>query len=202
VELKHPKNTRRAFSKNKTTDFIKQGTDPLKIVPSGYFRLNHWEVSVQLAREYGVAVYPCLNESRVKDIEARRGRASPASYRARATNVWDSGADGVYMFNSFNPRSPLWRELGDPKTLETMDKVYCTGARGVRAANSYVANGVRFLNRQLLSPERPAVERDMAGILSVVRDGWPRGGPQALEERHGMRVAMAGTGLSDDHAPA
>ena len=33
---------------------------------------------------------------------------------------------------------------------------------------------------------RPAVERDIEGILSVVRDGWPRGGPQALEERHGM----------------
>jgi len=125
------------------------------LVPSGYFRLNHWEVSVQLARKYGVAVYPCLSESRVKDREARRVRASLACYRARATNVWDSAADGVYMFNSFNPRNPLWRELGDPEALETMDKVYCTGARGVRAANSRLANGVRFLNRQLLSPERP-----------------------------------------------
>jgi len=32
---------------------------------------------------------------------------------------------------------------------------------------------------------RPAVGKDVEGILSVVRDGWPRGGPQALEERHG-----------------
>ena len=33
---------------------------------------------------------------------------------------------------------------------------------------------------------RPAAKRDIGGILTVVRDGWPRGGPRALEERHGM----------------
>jgi hypothetical protein len=122
---------------------------------SGYFRLNPWEVSVKLGHKYGVPVYPCLSETRMRG-EARKARASLACYRARALNVWDSGADGVYMFNSFNPRNPLWRQVGDPKGLETLDKVYTTGARGVRVINSWMANGEkRFLNRPVLSPERP-----------------------------------------------
>ena len=144
------------------------------LVPSGYFRLNHWEVSVQLGHKYGVAVYPCLSESRVKDREARRVRASLASYRARAANVWDSGADGLYMFNFFNPRSPLWRELGDPKALEAMDKVYTTGARDVNYANHRLADGARFLNRQVVSPQRPVPLK--------------AGEPAAIELRVGQHV--------------
>jgi len=123
-------------------------------VPSGYFRLNPWEVSVELGHKHGVAVYPCLSESRLRG-EAGKVRQSLAGYRARATNAWASGADGVYTFNSFNPHSPLWSELGDPKVLQTLDKVYTTGARGVRVADSWMMNGSRFLNRRPVSPERP-----------------------------------------------
>ena len=123
---------------------------------TGYFRLNPWEVSVELGHKYGVPVYPCLSETRLRDREAKRARASLAAYRARATNVWHAGADGVYMFNSFNPRSALWRQLGDPRALETLDKVYTTGARGVHVINTWMHNGEkRFLNRRVLSPERP-----------------------------------------------
>ena len=125
------------------------------LVPSGYFRLNPWEVSVQLGHKYGVAVYPCLSESRIRDPEARKVRASLECYRGRAMNVWDSDADGVYLFNLFNPRLPHWSELGDPKVLETLDKVYCTGARAVGYAGRSLTNGMRFLNRQVVSPERP-----------------------------------------------
>ncbi|NQT53559.1 hypothetical protein HQ576_15995, partial [bacterium] len=124
---------------------------------SGYFRLNPWETSVALGHKHGVPVYPCLSETRMAG-EARKVRASVACYRGRATNAWQSGADGVYLFNSFNPRSLLWRELGDPATLETLDRVYCVGARGVKVANSWMANAEkRFLQRPSLSPERPIV---------------------------------------------
>ena len=123
---------------------------------SGYFRLTPWGVSVKLGHKYGVPVYACLSETRLRDGEARRVRASQSCYRARAANVWASGADGVYMFNSFNPRSPLWRQLGDPELLQTLDRVYTTGARGVQVINTWMANGEkRFLNRSVLSPERP-----------------------------------------------
>ena len=123
---------------------------------TGYFRLNPWEVSVKLGHKYGVPVYPCLSETLLRDREASRARASLAAYRARAANVWHAGADGVYTFNAFDPRSPLWRQLGDPRTLETLDKVYTPGARGVHVINTWMRNGEkRFLNRRVLSPERP-----------------------------------------------
>jgi len=123
---------------------------------SGYFRLSPWETSVELGHRYGVPVYPCLSESRMRDPEAKKIRASVECYRGRAANAWAAGADGVYLFTSFNPRSPLWSELGDPGPLRNLDKVYTTGARGVTAINSWMENGEkRFLNRSILSPERP-----------------------------------------------
>lgn len=133
------------------------------LVPSGYFRLNPWETSVELGHKHGVPVYPSLDESRMQckwpdKNEAAKIRNSSACFRARAVNGWDSGADGIYMFNLFDPRSPLWRELGDLKTMETMDKVYTTGARGVAAIQGRgfgLPGGERFLNRLVFCPERP-----------------------------------------------
>lgn len=123
---------------------------------SDYFRLNEWNVSVELGHKYGVPVYPCLSETRMPDDEARKVRASVECYRGRATNAWSLGADGVYMFNAFNPRSPLWRELGEPKTLDGLDKVYVISARGVDDLNWWMENGEqRFMKRQMLSPDRP-----------------------------------------------
>jgi len=123
---------------------------------SDYFRLNHWEVSVELGHKYGVPVYPSLSETRIADKQGKRARDSVECYRGRAMNAWAAGADGIYMFNAFNPRSPLWRELGDPKALETMDKVYVVATRGVRVLNSWMEDGERrFLKRPVLSPERP-----------------------------------------------
>ena len=122
---------------------------------SDYFRLNPWETSIQLGRRYGVPVYPCLSESRIADREAAQVRNSLECYRARAMEAYDAGACGVYMFNFFNPHSPLWRELGDAKHLATLERVYCAGVRGVGPINQWLANGERFLTRQILSPERP-----------------------------------------------
>ena len=125
------------------------------LVPSGYVRLNPWKVSVELGHKYNLPVYPCLSETRVRDPEAHKVRASLECYRARAMNVWDSGADGVYLFNLFDPHLPHWSEMGDPKALQAMDKVYTTGARSVNYAGNALSKGMRFLNRQVVSPKRP-----------------------------------------------
>jgi len=133
------------------------------LVPSGYFRLNPWEVSVELGHKYNVPVYPSLSDSRMRcnwpdKREAAKIRNTPACFRARAANAWAWGADGVYMYNFFDPRSPLWRELGDPKGLQTMEKLYTTGARGVWHIESGwcgLPGGKRFLNRLAFCPERP-----------------------------------------------
>jgi hypothetical protein len=125
------------------------------LVVSGYFRLNPWETTVALGHKYDVPVYPCLSETRLRDKEAKKVRASLACYRARAANVWNAGADGVYMFNFFNPNSSLWREIGEPATIKGLERVYCTGARGVSVINRWFSGGMRWLNRSLVSPERP-----------------------------------------------
>lgn len=122
--------------------------------PSGYFHLTPWEESVALGHRYGVMVYPCLSESRMKG-KAGSDRNRLESRRARAMNVWNSGADGVYMFNFFDPRSPLWRQIGDPQQLRKLDKVYYVAYRGLWAADAYLPGGSRFVKLPTLSPERP-----------------------------------------------
>jgi len=130
---------------------------------TGYFRLNPWEVSVELGHKYGVPVVACMSESRVKD-EAGKIRKSEESYRARAVNAWASGADAICMFNFFNPNSRLWWELGDTETLSKRDKVYTTGARGTWSIKHWMTDGYRFLNSDPLSPERPRVLQPDASV--------------------------------------
>ncbi len=125
------------------------------MVVSGYFRFNAWEESVALGHQYGVPVYPCLSESRLKDKEANAVRSSIEAYRGRAMDVWKSGADGVYMFNFFQAPHPLWSELGDLKTLARLDKDYTTGARGIGELAYWNKAGLEYMKRYHLSPEQP-----------------------------------------------
>jgi hypothetical protein len=125
------------------------------LVVSDYYRLNPWKVSVELGHKHGVPVYPSLSESRVRDAEGVRLRNSAESYRARALEAWAAGADGIYMFNFFNPKAALWRELGDPATLASLDRVHCASVRGDGALATWVPNGQRFLNVPTLTPDRP-----------------------------------------------
>jgi hypothetical protein len=118
--------------------------------------LNPWEYSVQLGHRYGVKVYPSLDESRVRDEAARELRGSLATYRGRALNVWSSGADGVYLFNLFDPQSPLWRELGDPAALRKLERNYFASVRGV---GSMPVPHQKFMHVPTLNPANPiAVE--------------------------------------------
>ena len=125
------------------------------MVVSGYFRVNPWETSVALGQKHGVPVYPCISESRIRDKEAKKLRASVECYRGRAMNAWHSGMSGIYMFNFFNPDSPLWNELGDPKALAKMDKVYVTAARGPGNLTFWYDGGMKFMNRSIVTPAQP-----------------------------------------------
>ncbi len=101
-------------------------------IPSGYIRLNPWQKSVSLGHRYGVQVYPALDESRVPEAGEddvttgtfTRPRSTFETYRARASEVWASGADGVYLYNYFNPESPILREIGSPETVSRLDRFY------------------------------------------------------------------------------
>jgi hypothetical protein len=125
------------------------------LIPSDYFQLSPWEESVSLGHRYGVPVYPCLSESRIAG-EAGARRNQLEVYRARAMNVWRSGADGVYTFNLFwPPNHQVWRELGDPEVLKKLDKTYYVAYRGFRYADVYLPGGSRFIKIPTLCPERP-----------------------------------------------
>jgi hypothetical protein len=125
------------------------------LVVSGYFQLNDWDYSVALARKYGMQIYPSLDESRVRDETAKKMRSTDLAYRGRAANIWAASADGVYLFNSFDPASPLWRELGDPKLLAKMDKDYFASVRGVIPANGGNLPFQPYQKSETLNPGNP-----------------------------------------------
>lgn len=70
------------------------------MVTAGYFQLNEWEYSARLGHKYGVPVYPSLDESRVKMELARHKRNCLKGFYGRVLNVWDSGSDGICIFNN------------------------------------------------------------------------------------------------------
>ena len=123
------------------------------LITTGYFRLNPWEYTVDLAHRYDVAAYPCLADSRVKG-ESRFRRASIAGYRGRAMNAWAAGADGLHTFNLFHPTSAIFREIGDPAGMATMNKLYFATVRDGNP-NSWLAGGDSYRTIPILTPGNP-----------------------------------------------
>lgn len=99
----------------------------------GEWEFSHWDKWIEMGREKGVKVYPCLNWTGSKK---RRGPATkneqPAvrmrNLLARAMNIYRAGGEGIYVFNlpdgPFPPSHPIYRQLGDPELLATLDKDY------------------------------------------------------------------------------
>ena len=125
------------------------------LITGGYFQLNDPAYSVALGRKFGVKVYPSLDDSRVRDVDARKLRASTAGYRGRALNAWRAGADGVYLFNSFNPTDPIWRELGSAATLAARERDYFASVLGPGAAAGGAYPHIPFIRLSQLNPSNP-----------------------------------------------
>ena len=125
------------------------------LIASGYFQLNPWETTAQLGHRYGVKVYPSLDESRVRDEKARALRSSIPAYRGRSAAAFAAGMDGVYLFNSFNPKNPIWREIGSKEKLASLDKDYFASARGLGAAAGGALPHAPFVNIPTLNPAKP-----------------------------------------------
>lgn len=162
------------------------------LVVSSYFQLNDWPYTVELGKRYSIPVYPSLDESRVRDESAQAIRNSPLAYRGRAANVWLSGADGVYLFNFFNPHSSLWRELGDPAKLSAMDKDYFGSSRGaVPAAGGNLPYGA-FQAIETLNPTNPKRIAPGKSTTSRIRIGesWTAESPVHLTLRLQFREAV------------
>jgi len=83
----------------------------------------------ELGHRFQAPVYANVGETRDTHwigIDVMEGWA------AAATNAWNAGVDGIYTFNRFDPHSEVFRMVGDPGVLETMDKVYAVDDIGER----------------------------------------------------------------------
>jgi len=123
------------------------------LVTTCYFQLNPWSYTVALGHKHGVPVYPSLSESRVQG-ESRFSRNSVECYRGRAANAWLAGMDGMYLFNFFDvssSRSPVLREIGDPRDLRAKNKLYFASVRDGNP-NEFLAGGERYRKVPILVP--------------------------------------------------
>ena len=139
------------------------------LVTTCYFRLNPWKYSVELGHRYGVSVYPCLSDSRAKG-ESRFRRNSPESNRGRAADAWLAGADGIHVFNLFDPNSPVWRELGDRQALRTMSKIYFVTDRDGKPT-SWLKDGDKYQNLTIFGPGYPRTIRPSQSLKLPVTIG-------------------------------
>lgn len=125
------------------------------LITGGYFRLNDLSYSAALGHKHGVKVYASLDESRVRDESARKLRSSTAAYRGRALEAWRAEVDGVYLFNAFNPKDPIWRELGSPATLAAADRDTFASVLGQGAAAGGAYPHAGFIRISRLNPASP-----------------------------------------------
>lgn len=124
------------------------------LVTTCYFQLNRWQYSVALGHKYGVPVYAGLSEARVLG-QNRFNRDQIECYRGRALNAWAAGADGIYVFNYFNPRGAVFRELGDAPSLQTRKRLYFATVRD-GGPDRWLAQGSRYRTIPILTPAHPA----------------------------------------------
>ncbi len=125
------------------------------VIPSGYVQFVPWADTVRLCHAHDIAVYPCLSNPTLRDLDNRALRATIETYRARAVNAWAAGADGLQIFNVFTQSHPLWRELGDPQGLVGLDKRYFVTFLGPRMAGAYLSGGASFIEIPTLCSDAP-----------------------------------------------
>ncbi len=167
------------------------------LVVGGYMQLNPWEYSVGLGKTYGVPVYPSLDESRHRDKEACKRRMTLETYRARAAEAWEAGMDGIYVFNVFDPRNPLWNELGDPEKLRGLSKTYFVNYRTTHHAKQYLATGEQYVTIPHLDPVYPMVLQPGQSAATTVTIGDdPSSMPQTATVVLRLEPAEAAVGIA------
>ncbi|MBN2314603.1 MAG: hypothetical protein JXM79_11785, partial [Sedimentisphaerales bacterium] len=93
------------------------------VTGGGSRRYEPWENLVKLGKTYHVPVYACFEEGRLRRITETKNEINLPVWRGEALNAWRAGVNGVYTFNLFDPTNRLFREIGDPKLLEGLERV-------------------------------------------------------------------------------
>lgn len=169
------------------------------LIVGGYFRLNDWERSVELARRHGVKVYASLDDARVADPDGLRPsrRMTDAAYRGRAAVARAAGVDGLYFFNQFNPRRPIWREVGEAATLDRLDKDYFASVLGVGNTpmqSNLPLGGYRTV--ETLAPDAPRVLTAGQPETASIRLAEPADSREDL--RLDLRIRLGGPEITPE----
>ena len=131
-------------------------------IGAGYFRLNPWTASVELAHRYGIRFYASLDESRIPRVTDRKrlpiipGRMTEAFYAARIADAMASGCDGVYLFNIEYDALHRMASI-DPRNTASHGKIRFAvdrGSGGMRP-DLYLKDGKRFDNLPKIDPGEP-----------------------------------------------
>jgi hypothetical protein len=116
---------------------------------SGYFHLEPWTNLVTLGKKYNIPVYACLSASRLVDSSRPESQGAIELWRGEALNAWKSGVNGIYTFNRFNPYDPIFRELGDPKLLESLDHIESEIFLGNNKPDYWLKDGMQFVGNKI-----------------------------------------------------
>jgi hypothetical protein len=131
-------------------------------IGAGYFRLNHWKVSADLAHSYGVKFYASLDETRIPRGASRRklpilpGRMTREFYAARFADAMASGCDGVYVFNIENDFMHKVCTM-NPQNVSGVGKIRFAMNRGSGGYRPWrwVKDSAHFCNLSKIDPGEP-----------------------------------------------
>jgi len=129
------------------------------------------------------------------------------TYRGRALNAWNAGADGIYMFNFFDPLSRLWRELGDPTVLRMRSRNYFASVLG---AGSMPVPHQKLIHVPTLNPAAPISTTGKEQIEFLIGEDVAESKPKPGITLHlrvknpavPMRMSLNGTELPKANANA
>jgi len=119
------------------------------VTGSGYFKLEPWENLVALGKKYDVPVYACFCSRRIMGGGKPDAKTAIKTWRGEAYNAWKAGVSGIYTFNRFNPRDQIFRELGDPELLKTLDRIDQTAyvAKIWSRPETWLKGGQKFVKK-------------------------------------------------------
>ena len=160
------------------------------------------EATIDVAHRYDVPLYPVVKSfwkaDMLKDL---------AVWRADAMNLFTQGADGIYMFNVFDPTLSLWWELGDPKQLAATDKTYVWDYLPSQREQSDVLPALRLTRfRPPVPVTTQACEPIPLFVGENLQDPGPAGRRRSLTLRirmkdltsiHKLRIALNGKPLGE-----
>jgi len=86
----------------------------------GYFHMTPWADWAEFGHEHDVPTYACLVSRRLMNGGKPEAETAQKIWRGEALNAWEAGVDGIYTFNRFDPTDAIFRELGDPDLLRTL----------------------------------------------------------------------------------